>query len=173
MTLGMLQLLAIGFPGNQFRGEIVPELDAIREKGLARIIDLVFVYKDESGAMTAVQFSDLSNEEKVQFGMTAGALLGLGAGGVEGAEAGAETGALAVLEDGFGITDEDIEEIAAEVPNNSSALIVLFENLWSLPFKQAIINANGQLLGNWIIQPELLVEMGAEAEAEREARQPV
>jgi uncharacterized membrane protein len=102
--------------------------------------------------------------------MTAGALIGLGAGGIDMAEAGAEAGAEQVLEEGFGVSDEDIEEIAAEVPNNSSALIMLVEHLWSLPFKQAIINADGRLIGNWIIQPEMLVEMGAELEAEREAR---
>jgi len=93
--------------------------------------------------------------------------------GIDGVAAGAEAGAQAVLEDGFGITEEDIEEIAVDVPDNSSALIILFEHLWSLPFKEAVINAKGMMLGNWIIQPELFVEMGAELQAERDARLPV
>lgn len=169
MTYGMLQLLVIGFPGNKFSGEIVPELNALREKGLVRLIDLVFVIKDESGKVDSLQVSDLTEEQKVDFGMAAGTLIGLGAGGAEMAEAGAAAGAENVLEGNFGLSDEDIDEIAAELPNNSSAAVLFVEHLWSIPFKQAVINADGRLVGNWIIQPEMLVEMGAELEAAREA----
>jgi len=162
----MLQLFAIGFEGNKFTGEIIPELEDVRKRGLVRLIDLVFVTKDESGTVTAIQFSDLTDEEKIELGMEAGALLGYGAYGPDGVEAGMEAGAIAAAED-FGMSDEDIEEIAAEVPENCSALIVLVEMLWSLPLKQAMLNANGSLLGQWIIQPESLIEMGAELEAQR------
>jgi uncharacterized membrane protein len=162
----MLQLFAIGFEGNQFKGQIVPELDALREKGLVRLIDLVFVMKDESGNVATIQLTDLSDEEKIQFGMEAGALIGLGAYGPEGIEAGAVAGGINAAED-FGMAEEDIDEIAEEVPNNCSALIILAEMLWTIPLKEALINANGRLLGQWIIQPEALVEMGAELEAQR------
>jgi uncharacterized membrane protein len=167
MALGMLQLLVIGFEGNQFKGEIIPELDAIREKKLARILDLVFVMKDEGGTVTSAQLTDLTDEEKIRFGMSTGALLGLGAYGPEGVRAGMEAGAIAAAEGDLTMTDEDIEEIAAEVPNNCSALVIFAEMLWSLPLKQAIMNANGKLLGQWIIQPESLVETGAELAAAR------
>jgi len=169
----MLQLLVVGFPGNQFRGEIVPELDAIREKGLARIIDLVFVYKDEDGNVASVQISDLSDEERLKLGITAGALFGLREAGEGGIDAGAELGAGLALEGGVRLTDEDIEEIADEIPAGSSALLILFENLWSLPLKQAMLNANGQLIGNWIIQPEQLVDLAGAVHTERDVRQPV
>lgn len=160
MTLGMLQLLAVQFPGNQFRGEIVPELEAIRDKGLARIVDLAFVYKDENGTAATVLFKDLSEEQRVQFGLSSPNLIDQ--------EPSAEEAA--VLGEGFGITDEDVDEIANEVPANSSVLIILAEHLWSLPLKQAIINANGQMIGNWIIQPELPAESGAKSEAAQAGR---
>jgi uncharacterized membrane protein len=163
----MLQLLVVGFEGNKFSGEIVPELDALRNSGMIRLIDLVFVTKDDEGDVTSVQLSDLSDEEKIEFGMTAGALIGFGAAGDAGAEAGAEVGAENVLEGDFGVADEDIDEIAAELDANSSALMLLVEHLWSIPMKEAIIHSNGRLIGNWIIQPEMLVEMGAEMAAER------
>jgi uncharacterized membrane protein len=162
MTMGMIQLVAIGFEGNQFKGEIVPELEALREGGYVRLIDLVFILKDEDGNVATIEMSDLTDEQKIELGMDAGALIGLGAYGPAGIEAGAEAGAIAAAEGDLGMTQEDIDEIAAEIPENCSALIILFENLWSLPLKQAIINANGRLIGNWIIQPEMLVEMGAE-----------
>lgn len=170
MTVGMLQLLVVGFEGNKFSGQIIPELDALRQDHLIRLIDLVFVTKDADGEVTSVQFSDLSDEEKLEFGMTAGALVGFGAAGDAGAEAGAEVGAENVLEGGFGVADEDIDEIAADLDNNSSALMILAEHLWSVPLKQAFIDSGARLVGNWIIQPEMLVEMGAEMEAEREAQ---
>jgi uncharacterized membrane protein len=171
MTYGMLQLLAVGFEGNKFSDRIVPELDALRENGLLRVIDLVFVTKDAEGTVDALQASDLTDDQKVEWGMSVGGLIGLGAGGMEGAEAGAEAGALNVLEGNFGLSEEDIEEIAEEVPVNCSALLILVEHLWSIPFKEALINSQGRLMGNWIIQPEMLVEMGAELEAAREAEQ--
>ena len=170
MTTGMLQLLAVSFEGNKFNGEIIPELNALREDHLIRIVDLVFVTKIESGDVTSVHFSDLSDKEKLEMGMTAGALIGYGAGGEAGAEAGAELGAESVLHGDFGIADEDVEEIAENLESNSSELIMLVEHLWSIPMKQALINAHADVVGNWIIQPEMLVEMGAEMEAEREAQ---
>src|SRR3954453_9058698 len=146
MALGLLQLVALGFPGNKFRGEIVPELDAITAKGLARIIDLVFVYRDEDGTTATVQFSDLSDDERSVYGIT-GSLVGLGASGTDGPAADAALGGEITLEGGLGLTAEDVEEIAQEVPNGSSALIILLEHLWSVPFKQAVANADGRLLG--------------------------
>jgi uncharacterized membrane protein len=168
VTTGMLQLLVVGFEGNKFSGQIVPELDALRASGTIRLIDLAFVIKDDAGEVTSVQFSDLSEEEKLEFGMTAGALIGFGAAGEAGAEIGAEVGAENVLEGDFGVADEDVDEIAADLDANSSALVMLVEHLWSIPFKQAVINSDGRLVGNWIIHPEMLVEMGAEMAAERE-----
>jgi uncharacterized membrane protein len=161
----MLQLLAIGFEGNKFTGQIIPELEEIRKRGLARLIDLVFVMKDENGVVTTIQMTDLSDEEKREFGMEVGALLGLGAHGVEGVTSGMDAGA-SVIEEDFGMSDEDIDEIAAEIPNNCSALVIFAEMLWSIPLRRAIMNANGRLLGQWIIQPEALVAMGAEMSAE-------
>ena len=124
MTTGMLQLLVVGFEGNKFSGQIIPELDALRESGTIRLIDLVFVIKDDAGDVTSVQLSDLSEEEKLEFGMTAGALIGFGAAGDAGAEIGAEVGAENVLEGDFGVADEDIDEIAADLDANSSALVM-------------------------------------------------
>jgi len=169
MTMGMVQLLAIGFEGNEFKGEIVPQINALREQGLIRLLDLLFVLKNANGEVISVETSDLSEEDRIRLGMTVGSLIGLGAEGIEGAEAGAQAGAEAAAEGDLGFSREDIEEIAAEMDNNSSALLVLFEHVWSIPFKQAVINSNGRLLGQWIIQPEMLVELGAELETARMA----
>jgi uncharacterized membrane protein len=169
MTTGMMQLLAVGFDGNEFNGRIIPELDALRESGIIRLIDLAFVMKDEVGDVATVQISDLTEEEKLEFGIEAGALIGFGAAREAGAEIGAEVGAESVLEGDFGIGDEDLDEIGEGLANNSSALLMLVEHLWSRPLKQALLDSGAQIIGNWIIQPEMLVEFGEELASEREA----
>ena len=166
MTLGMLQLLAVGFESNEFKGEIVPELQALQDKGLVRLIDLVFVIKDERGQIESIEVSSLSDEDKIRLGMEAGSTLSaLAADSTPRRQAMADAGAMAFAAD-FSVSEEDVEEIAAELPNNSSALLILAEHLWSLPLKQAMINANGTLVGNWIIQPEVLEAMDSQQAAE-------
>ena len=99
MAIGPVQLLVVGFEGGDFEGEILAELDRLRENDIVRLIDLAFVRKDADGRVERVQRSDLSPEEAEQFGAIVGALIGFGAAGEEGAELGAIEGA-AALEDG-------------------------------------------------------------------------
>ncbi|MFL5664953.1 MAG: hypothetical protein ACJ8BW_26935, partial [Ktedonobacteraceae bacterium] len=63
MTLGPLEYLVVGFEGNRFTGQILPELRAAREKGIIRVVDLFFLKKDEQGDTVAMELSDLSGEE--------------------------------------------------------------------------------------------------------------
>ena len=94
MTLGPLEYLVVGFEGNRFTGQILPELRAAREKGIIRVVDLFFLKKDEQGATVAMELSDLSGEEAEQLAPLAGDILGL-------------------------LTPEDIEQAAHDMPNNS------------------------------------------------------
>ena len=162
MTTGMLQLFVIGFDGNEFNGHLVPELNALREHGTIRLVDLAFVLKDQDGRISSARVSDLTEDEKLRMGMTAGALIGFGAAGIEGAEIGAEAGAEAVMEGDFGIDDEDIDEIASHLDYNCSSVVMLVEHLWSIPLKEAIIGSNGRMIAQWVIQPESLIALGQE-----------
>src|SRR5689334_20737149 len=67
MTLGPLDYLVVGFPGNQFKGEIAPAIAEARAKGIIRIVDLVFVMKDENGATTTLEITDLPEQIKDAF----------------------------------------------------------------------------------------------------------
>ena len=52
---GSVDYRVLAFPGNKFKGEILPELADVVDKGLVTIIDLLFVHKDETGEVVALQ----------------------------------------------------------------------------------------------------------------------
>src|SRR5262245_42636129 len=106
LATGPLHRMVVQFEENQFRGEILPELDRLKELDIIRVIDLLAVRKDGQGRLTVISSSDLGLDEAREFGSTIGSLLGLGAGGKEGAAEGAIVGAEA-LADGhlFDVSD--------------------------------------------------------------------
>lgn len=161
MTYGPIQFIVIGFRGNQFRGEILPELEALVKSKLIRVIDLLVVRKDEDEEVEVFQASTLSEAERADLAALAGALVGLGAAGVEGAELFAEANVESLAErDYFGFDEEDIEEIIEDLPDNSTAAVLLFEHAWAIPFKQAIQRAGGELIAQGLISSGALVALG-------------
>ena len=139
MTLGPLEFLVVGFEGNRFNGQILSELRAAREKGIIRVVDLVFLMKDEQGTFAAMELSDLSKEEAEQFAPLAGDILRL-------------------------LTVEDIEQVAADIPNNCSAGLLLFEHTWAIGLKEAIKDAGGIPVAGGLVTPEALQELEEELE---------
>src|SRR5438093_12495000 len=89
LTFGPVQMLSMAFEGNRFKGEILPELERLKLEGIVRIIDLLVVRKDSSGAVATLTATDLDWEEATEYGAYLGTLIGFGAGGVEGADRGA------------------------------------------------------------------------------------
>jgi len=159
---GPVQILVVGFEGTTFTGEIMPELERLKELGLIRLIDLVVVAKDEDDEITAVELSDLSPEQSAEFGAIAGALIGLGAAGEEGAEAGAIAGAEAAIEsEGEFLGDEAVWSIADTIPLGTTAAVALIEHRWAIPLRDAIRRAGGFPLADSWIHPEDLIAIGA------------
>jgi uncharacterized membrane protein len=157
------QMLSIAFDGNRFKGEILPELERLKQEGVVRVVDLLAVRKDAAGAVAVLTASDLEWEEATRFGAYIGTLVGFGAGGPEGAERGAIAGA-AELADGHVFDDEDTERLISIVPEGSTIAILLLEHLWALPLLHAIERADGLELRNEWVAAERLVEAGASAE---------
>jgi uncharacterized membrane protein len=167
VLFGPMQLFVIGFPGNEFKGEIAPAINEAREKGIIRLIDYVFVLKDEEGNVKASKGRDLGRKEIKALDSVMGALIGLGMAGTEGAKAGAIIGA-EYGEHDVGITEENLEEIIGYIPKNTSVLLMVIENLWAKKIKQALINANGLMIAQGMITPELMVKIGAGLSEEHE-----
>ncbi|MDN7026026.1 DUF1269 domain-containing protein [Methanoculleus sp. FWC-SCC1] len=159
---GPMHLLVIGFENPDFHGQIRRALGSAMEKGVVRLIDLRFVWKDADGNVTAMEATQLDEEERQRFGAAVGALIGLGAGGMEGARRGAEMGAMAAAEKNYGMDQDDVrEEVIAAIPNNSAAAVLLIEHLWAKDLKGALRDAHGSLIAQGIIEPEALVMAGA------------
>jgi uncharacterized membrane protein len=156
---GPVQILVVGFGGTTFQGEILPELQRLRDADLIRVVDLVVVAKDADGEIVGVELSDLTGEETMELGAIAGALIGLGADGDEGIELGAEAGAEAT-EDGF-LGEETMWSIADVIPAGTTAAVALLEHRWAIPLRDAIRRAGGVPLADSWIHPEDLIAIGA------------
>jgi uncharacterized membrane protein len=164
-----MQLSVIGFDNEEIIGGLLDELDRVREFGIIRLIDFLFVAKDEDGDISAMEVTDLTEEERMEFGAVVGGLIGLGAAGAEGAVEGAVAGALAVAEHDFGLTAQEIEEVAGRIPKGSSAVVVLFEHTWALRLKEYMLDAGGVLIAQGLLHPSALVKVGEELAAAVEA----
>ena len=164
MSIGPVQLLVLGFEGDNFTGEIAAELKRLREEDIVRLIDLMFVKKDDAGELDIIQASDLNEDEAIEFGAVVGALVGFGAAGEEGAEIGAQAGA-EDLADGHAFDEEDVWYLADAIPPGTAAAIALIEHRWAIPFRDAIGNAGGFVLADeWVHAKDLLAVGVATAE---------
>ncbi len=121
--LGPIDYVVVEFPGNRFNGELTPALVDLIRNGLVRIIDLVFIHKDADGTVTAVELEDAEAEE-------AGMLAGL------------ECDVPGLL------ADEDVDKVAELLELNSSAALLVWENVWAAPFAGAIRRAGGELVAS-------------------------
>jgi uncharacterized membrane protein len=165
MTMGPVQMLVLGFEEGNFTGEIMEEVRRLREHDVIRLVDLMFVTKDEDGSIDAALASDLSQDEAEEFGAIIGALVGFGMAGEEGAEAGAEAG-IEALEDGHVFDEDEVWYVADTIPPGSSAAIALIEHRWAIPLREAIIRAGGVALADEWVHPQDLIAVGAAAAAE-------
>src|SRR3984957_640497 len=93
MAIGPVQLIVLGFNEPDFHGEIIAELERLRESDMVRVIDSLAVYKDAEGELEVEHLSNLSQDQAIELGTKIGALIGLGIEGEEGMEAGAVAGA--------------------------------------------------------------------------------
>ena len=134
---GPLEYVVIGFDGNRFTGEILPKLIEIERQGCVRLVDLVFVSKDEAGDLTILEISDLEEEDAVAYEALVNEFHGL-------------------------LTAEDVAEIAVELPENTSAAVALFEHRWAMGLRWAVNAAGGQMLASGFVHPETQAEVVAE-----------
>jgi uncharacterized membrane protein len=118
MSIGPVEYGVVAFPGNKFKGEIAPALKELVESKTIRIIDLAFVLKDSNGEVAGVELEDAGSEVFRAFE------------------------ALTHSRDGL-ISDDDMKEIGAALDPNSSALVMVWEDLWATKFSDAVRNAGG------------------------------
>ena len=116
--IGPVDYFLVGFPGNQFRGEIGPAITDLVEAGTVRVIDIAFVGKDADGKTVAMELSELDPD--VQAGLEKA---GVAASGL--------------------FNDDDLMKAAEGLEPNSSAALLVWENVWAREVAQAIRDSGG------------------------------
>jgi Family of unknown function (DUF6325) len=129
MSVGPVEYVILGFPGNKFTGQIVPELAKLIDSGLIRLIDLTFISKDSAGEVEVVEYDAV--EELAAFA------------GLD-----AEVGGI--------LTGEDIAHAALSLEPNTSAALLIWEDTWAAPFAAAVRNASGVILEGARIPREII-----------------
>jgi uncharacterized membrane protein len=168
MAIGPVQLIVLGFSHPDFHGEVIAELERLRESDTVRVIDALAVYKDSSGEIEVEHLSNLTQEEAIELGSKVGALVGLGIAGEEGAEEGAEAGAEEAAEGGIDVFGGAEWDVIDEIPNDSAAALILLEHHWAVPLRDAIARAGGFRVSDGFISPLDLVEIGLMTREEAE-----
>ena len=138
MSVGPVEYIAIAFPGNKFSGEIVPAIKALQDSGTIRVLDLVLITKDADGNVAAIELADADAEQRAVLdvlGIERRNLLG----------------------------EEDFEDIGSALDPNSTAGLMIWENVWAAEFAKSLRNADGILIANGRIPAALVEEAMAAA----------
>jgi uncharacterized membrane protein len=143
--IGPVQMIAVAFgPDANLEGRIIDELTRLESERTIRILDLLFVHKDaDSGELLAL---DHQGED---LGAIVGALLGFEFDGVE-EQLQAEGGG----DRAFGLTQQEIEQVALSLEPGHSAGFLLIEHVWARDLKRAIRDAGGVPIGEGFLTPE-------------------
>jgi Family of unknown function (DUF6325) len=139
--MGPVELLVLKFPGNQFKGEIAPELQRLVDNRIIRVVDILFAIKDETGKVAVLEIGEMEDAITGLFDPVVADLTDL-------------------------LTPQDAQTLTANIEPNSSAAIMLFENTWASGFADAVANANGQVVLNERIPRAVIEELLADAETE-------
>jgi hypothetical protein len=134
MSLGPIELLVVKFPGNKFTGEVASSLKELVEGGLIRVIDIMFVVKDQDGVMTVLEINDLDDDDYSTFDPVVADITEM-------------------------LTPDDAMQLSAGLENNSSGAVMLFENTWATKFRDAMADANGELILNERIPRAVIDEL--------------
>ena len=129
--MGPVEILVVGFPHNEFNGDVVPSVAELIQSGLVRLIDLVFVTKNGEGDIVAVELADIDDAVGAAFGAHIDEPSGL-------------------------ISEEDIADLGDDLEVDSSAVILLFEHVWATRFRDAVVNSGGELISSFRIPGEVI-----------------
>ena len=142
--MGPIDYVVIEFPGNKFTGEAFPALMELVDRGLIRILDLLFIRKELDGSTAAISIQDLGQDTDFDVQVFEGASSGL-------------------------LGDEDIAEAAEAIEPGSSAGLLVYENVWAAPFAVAVRRSGGQLVASGRIPIQSILASLDALEAAEEA----
>jgi len=130
--MGPIDYLVVEFPGNRMTGEAFPILVDLVDRGLIRVLDLVFVRKDTDGSVVGLELKDFDGDGELDLAVFEGASSGL-------------------------LGEDDIQEAGGVLEPGSSAGILVYENVWAGPFAAAVRRSGGQLVASGRIPIQALL----------------
>jgi hypothetical protein len=138
--MGPVDYVVVEFPGNRMTGEGFPLLVDLVDRGLIRILDLMFIRKEEDGSVTALEIADLTGDGKLDLAVFEGAHSGL-------------------------LGQDDLEEAAAAVEPGNSAGLLIYENVWAAPFAAALRRGGAELVASGRLPVQAILASLEAAEA--------
>jgi uncharacterized membrane protein len=161
MEFGPIQVVVVGFTDAEFIGKILPELLRLRRPQVIRLVDAIFVSKDQDGSLTPLLMGagEDPRGDWPDLGEVLGALIGFGAHG-EGLSVGAEAG-IADGARGRGSDGGEAWAISDAIPAGTSAAVALIEHRWAIPLREAIVRGGGFALEDTWLYPADLLAVGA------------
>jgi len=145
MDLGPLEYVVIGVKDQIVTHALVEELITINETGKVRVVDLIFVTKVADGTIVVKEVSELCEKEPALYGCIVDDLMGL-------------------------LTIQDIEHLTAQIPSDTSALVILFEHTWLFGLTEAVRKSGGVVFTGGMVSHEAIAHVNAELNATKEAR---
>ncbi len=137
--MGPIDYVVVEFPGNKMTGEAFPLLVDLVDRGIIRLIDLVFVRKELDGSVVAVEIADFDQDGQLDLAVFEGASSGV-------------------------VSEDDVNEAGAVLEPGSSAGILVWENQWAAPFAAAVRRSGGQLVASGRIPVQALLAALDESE---------
>ena len=119
--LGPIDYVVVEFPENKMTGEGLPILVDLVDRGIIRLLDLVFFTKGADGSVAIVEIADFDGDGELDLAIFEGASSGV-------------------------LGEDDVNEAAAAVESGSSAALLVYENRWAAPFAAAVRRGGGQLV---------------------------
>ena len=120
-SVGPVDFIALAFPGNNFKGEIIPAIQELVDAGTIKIIDVLFAYKQGDEDVRVLELQEIPSEVFQRFDPVVAEVTGL-------------------------LTENDVRSLSAGLPTDTSLALLLFENTWARKVGDAIQNADGQVI---------------------------
>jgi hypothetical protein len=136
---GPIDYIIVGFEGNKFDGSILKSIADSIDKGIIDLIALAIITKDESGNVAMLDIANLGDSYAVEF-------------------------AAKYKVSSDSIKQDDIDETSEILENNTSAGLLIIEQLWAKPLKKSLLDANGVLIAEGRIHPDAEIEFNEEKE---------